>query len=259
MKFGLSSLYLINKPFRTLVNAIENSDVKYWEIADEDLTRLDNERIKLLNEIKSTRSLEYTVHAPFADTNIASFNQAVKQLVMKQLESSLRHAHLLESSLWIIHPGMHSGLTAIHPNEDFRINLKSLEYLAKKADDMGIKLAVENMPEPFPWLFKKVSEFEEFYRELGSEDIGIAFDAGHANTAGQIDDFLKHFANKIIHVHASDNDGTFDNHLPIGQGTINWKKIIDKLARNKFKGFIMVETLNDPMLDLKKLCSFYSE
>ena len=259
MQFGLSSIYLMNKPFKTLVNALEGSDVKYWEIADEDLTRLDNKRVKLLNEIKSTRNLQYTVHAPFADTNIASFNQPLKKLVMQQLERSLRNANLLESSVWVIHPGMHSGLTAIHPNEDLKINLKSLKYLAKKADDMGIKMAVENMPEPFPWLLKRASDFKEFYKELGSEEIGIAFDAGHANTAGQIDEILKYFTNKIIHVHASDNDGSFDDHLPIGQGTINWKKIVDKLARAKFNGFIMVETLENPIRDLEKLRSFYSE
>jgi len=258
MKFGLSSLYLMNKPFKTLVNTLQESDVENWEIVDEDLTKLDNKRVKLLNEIKSTKNLRYTVHAPFADTNIASFNQPLRKLVMKQLERSLSNAYLLESLVWVIHPGMHSGLTAIHPNEDAKINLASLKYLAKKADDTGVKITVENMPDPFPWLFKKASDFKEFYSELGSEDIGIAFDAGHANTVGQIDDFLKYSKDKIIHVHASDNDGSFDDHLQIGQGTINWRKIVDKLAEAKFKGFVMVETIENPIRDLEKLQSFYS-
>jgi len=258
MKIGLSSLFLVNKTFEDLRRAIKKFDVKYWEVVDEDALRLNKERVKILNELKSTSNIQYTVHAPFADANIASFNPAIRRLVLKQLENSLRYANLLEGKLWIFHPGMHTGLTPLHPGADLQISLQSIRYLLKKAGDLGIKIAIENMPGKSPCLSQQVAEFEQFYRELGNEPIGIALDVGHANTVGQVDLFLDSFMKKIVHVHVSDNDGSFDHHLPIGKGTINWKKIVATLTKNRFNGFVMIETLENPLADLKRFRELYS-
>jgi len=258
MKIGLSSLFLINKTFEALRRAIEKFDVKYWEVVDEDALRLNKGRVKILNELKSTSHLQYTVHAPFADTNIASFNPAIRRLVLKQLENSLQHAKLLEAKLWVFHPGMHTGLTPLHPGMDLQISLQSTRYLMKRADDLGIKIAVENMPKKSPCLCQQVAELEQFYRELGSESIGMVLDVGHANTVGQVDLFLGKFIKKIVHVHASDNDGSFDAHLSIGKGKIHWGKVLGTLTKNRFDGFLMVETSETPLDDLKRLVALYS-
>lgn len=258
MKIGLSSLFLINKTFEALRRAIEKFDVKYWEVVDEDALRLNKARVKILNELKSTSNLQYTVHAPFADANIASFNPAVRRLVLKQLETSLHHAKLLDAKLWIFHPGMHTGLSPLHPGVDSQISLQSIRYLMKRAGDLGIKIAVENMPTKSPCLYQQVAEVEQFYRELGSESIGMVLDVGHANTVGQVDMFLAKFIKKIVHVHASDNDGSFDSHLPIGKGKINWERVLATLTRNRFDGFLMIETLENPLEDFKRLLGLYS-
>ena len=55
-----------------------------------------------------------------------------------------------------------------------------------------------------------------FYRET-SLPVGIALDLGHANLEGQIEPFFKLLADKIVHIHASDNDGYDDQHLGIGK------------------------------------------
>lgn len=253
MKIGLSSLYLINTGFKGLEKVIEKSHVNYWEIVDEDLVKLNVRRVNVLKELKASFNLEYSVHAPFADTNIASFNPAVKRLVLKQLEKSLDYADLLGSQLWVLHPGMRTGLAALHPGEDVKINLHSIRYLAKKAENLGISIAVENMPEPFPWLLKKVAEFEQLFQELSEGNVGIALDLGHANTAGQISAFFEGLSDQIIHIHVSDNDGTFDYHQPIGKGNIDWGKVVETLVKKRFKGFVIVETIDDPLSDLKKL------
>lgn len=225
MKIGLSSLFLINKTFEAFRMAIEQLNVKYWEVVDEDALRLNKVRVKILNELKSTYNLQYTVHAPFADANIASFNPAIRRLVLKQLENSLQNAELLEAKVWVFHPGMHTGLTPLHPGMDLQISLQSTRHLMKKADDLDVKIAVENMPAKSPCLCQQVTELEQFYRELGSDSLGMVLDVGHANTVGQVDLFLGTFIKKIVHIHASDNDGSFDHHLSIGKGKINWEKL----------------------------------
>ena len=44
-----------------------------------------------------------------------------------------------------------------------------------------------------------------------------------------------------MHVHASDNRGRFDDHLPPGEGHIDWRDIRDSLRRAKFAGWVMLE------------------
>jgi len=43
-----------------------------------------------------------------------------------------------------------------------------------------------------------------------------------------VDEFLKDLS-QVIHVHLHDNKGRSDEHLSLGKGTIDWKKVIKKL------------------------------
>ena len=69
--------------------------------------------------------------------------------------------------------------------------------------------------------------------------MGFIFDVGHANTNGNVEDFLK-LKDKIIHAHFHDNHGERDEHLPVGNGTVPWKKVAD--AFQGFKGRIVTES-----------------
>lgn len=259
MKLGLSSLYLINQSFRTLVHAIEHSGVKYWEICDEDYLALNMKRIQILNELKASFGLEYVVHAPFGDLNIASLNPFFRRFMLKRLTRSLNFARLLGVRLWVFHPGAHSGLSILHPGKDLKVNLASVRNLLSIADDLGVSLSIENMPEPSTMILKRVKDFEEFYREMGEENIRIAFDVGHANTVGQVQGFLDRWGDKIMHVHVHDNCGALDEHLPIGKGTIDWSSLVSFLKKGQFRGLVMVETLESPLESFRKMENLYSK
>ena len=56
------------------------------------------------------------------------------------------------------------------------------------------------------------------------ENVGFIFDVGHANTNGNVESFLK-LKDKMIHTHVHDNHGERDEHLPVGNGTVPWKKV----------------------------------
>jgi sugar phosphate isomerase/epimerase len=73
----------------------------------------------------------------------------------------------------------------------------------------------------------------------GIEGIGMTFDFGHANTVGKVHDFLP-FVNKANHVHIHDNHGTFDEHLALGDGTINWD-VVGKTVAGNYSGVTVIE------------------
>ncbi|MEM3823900.1 MAG: TIM barrel protein, partial [Candidatus Bathyarchaeia archaeon] len=108
--------------------------------------------------------------------------------------------------------------------------------------DYGVKVAIENVPEPYPFLMKNVENFRKFYEEV-EEDVGLALDVGHANLNGQIELFLEYFSDRITHIHAHDNDGREDQHLGIGFGTVNWEKIAKLLKKIPYNGTAVVESI----------------
>ena len=73
--------------------------------------------------------------------------------------------------------------------------------------------------------------------------MGLALDIGHANTYGQVEDFLTKFSDKIVHVHAHDNLGEIDQHLGIGYGNIDWEKAAKLLKRANFDKTIIIESV----------------
>jgi sugar phosphate isomerase/epimerase len=105
-----------------------------------------------------------------------------------------------------------------------------------------VNIAVENVPEPYPFLMKSVEHFAKFYEEI-NEDIGLVFDVGHANLNGQIERFLTVFKDKIVHIHAHDNDGKDDQHLGIGLGNIDWSNVANLLRKISYDKIVIIESV----------------
>jgi sugar phosphate isomerase/epimerase len=45
----------------------------------------------------------------------------------------------------------------------------------------------------------------------------------------------------IIHVHANDNFGEKDEHLPLGRGNIAWEDFFNVLEKHKYRGMVVIE------------------
>ena len=66
---------------------------------------------------------------------------------------------------------------------------------------------------------------------------------------------IKKFNKKLIHIHLHDNDGKEDQHLTIGKGNINWKKVIKVLKKyyNKTITLEVFESKKERVLSKTKL------
>jgi sugar phosphate isomerase/epimerase len=254
-KIGLSMLYCLNEFFKKIPAQILESETAYIEVVDDGFHTLSKQRVQTLKEIGESYNISYSVHAPFADINIASPSKTMLNAMLKRLEKSMAYASALNASIWVFHPGLKTGVSMFYPRMDWLQNLKTTRLLLKKAKDYGVKIAIENVPEPYPFLMKSVEDFLKFYEEI-NEDIGLVFDVGHANLNGQIGSFLTTFRDKIVHVHLHDNDGKADQHLGIGYGTINWEnvaKLFKKISYEKILIIESVEHVKESMQKLKKL------
>jgi len=252
-RIGLSMLYMLSESFNNMTKQLAKVGTSFVEVVDDGTHTLNKKRVTTLNKVGKSKGLHYSVHAPFADINVASPSKAMLKASMKRLKQSMQNAHDLEAYLWILHPGNKSGISAFYPGLDWQQNLASIRELHEIASNLGLKMAMENLPEKYNFLMKTPEDFVRFYSETGLEDIGIVLDTGHANLDRQILPFLEKLPSKIAHIHVSDNHGETDEHLGIGDGSIDWEQFVKALRIIGFSGTVLTESVFSAEKTLKKL------
>jgi sugar phosphate isomerase/epimerase len=238
-KLGLSMLYCLGESFKRMTFEIPKAGTAYVEIVDDGLHVLNKKRTAMLNEIGRSCGIKYTVHAPFAGINIALPSKPLLHATMKRLKESIVNASAIDCQMWVFHPGMKTGISMFYPGADWVRNLEGVRLLTRFADDLHVKISIENVMNPF--VLKSVQEFKRFYKEV-DEDIGLALDTGHANLIGQLGSFLTEFPDKIVHIHAHDNLGKEDQHLGIGYGNIDWNMVSALLKKAGYDKVVVVES-----------------
>ena len=257
MKLGVSTLFCLSKPLEEALEKIKHLGVHHVELTDDGSHVLTRHRIKFLREVKDSYGWRFSVHAPFSDVNIAAYDESLRRAVLRRLERSIEFAAVVESDVWIFHPGATTALEGFYPGKSWEVNLESVERLCKTAEEFGVDAAIENVPEPFPFLLKSVEDFKRFYSELGKE-LMMTLDIAHSNIRGETEKFLKQLGEKIVHIHVSDNMGDQDTHLQVGLGTVRWFEVMETIKRMGFRGMIIIESyrgIQNSLKLLKKLIS----
>jgi sugar phosphate isomerase/epimerase len=257
-EIGLSMLYCLGEPFKKMTEHLVKAETAYIEIVDDGFHTLNKQRVSILKSIGESYGLKYSVHTPFADVNIASPSKPLLKAMLKRMKESISYASTLNAYMWVFHPGLKTGVSMFYPDMDWFQNLKTIRILLKIADDYGVKIAIENVPEPYPFLMKSVEDFTKFYEEI-NEDVGLVFDVGHANLNGQIERFLTVFEDKIVHMHLHDNYGKSDQHLGIGFGNIDWKNVAATLERISYDKVVIIESVEHVEESKQKLKQLFAQ
>ncbi len=251
-KIGLSMLYCLGEPFNKMVHRLSTVTTPYIEVVDDGLHTLSKKRVAILNEAAKSKSIEFTVHSPFADINIASPNKPMLKATIKRLKQSMTYANALNAKLWVLHPGSKTGISMFYPEADWKQNVISLQNIQSIAEEYGVTVAIENLPEKYGFLMKTPEDFQRLYKETNLP-IGIALDVGHANLEAQVEPFLIKLPSKITHLHLSDNSGIEDQHLGIGYGAINWQWLAQSLKRINYRQIVITESVEHVEESIQKL------
>jgi sugar phosphate isomerase/epimerase len=138
--------------------------------------------------------------------------------------------------------------------------VKSLRELVEYGRRYNVEIMLENAAEK-----GEITELKDLkYIVDRVPGLKIHLDVGHAFIYGgmkNIENCIKTFKNKIVHIHMHDNHGKTDEHLPIGAGSIDYKKVIKLLKDIKYNKTITFEVfskdldlLESSMKKVKKLC-----
>ncbi|MGY0490725.1 sugar phosphate isomerase/epimerase family protein [Streptomyces sp. WG-D5] len=117
----------------------------------------------------------------------------------------------------------------------------ALTPVLEAADAAGVPLAVE--PEP-GHLLGTLADFHRFRRDLGSpEPLGLTLDIGHCQCLEPLSpaECVREAAPWLRHVQIEDMRRGVHEHLPFGEGDIDFPPVLDALAATGYRGLTVVE------------------
>lgn len=241
-KIGYSDLALLTQPVEeNIEKLIEHGadeiellmDGIKWDDMDEQIKNIK----KLYNEHE--RQLTFTIHPPAWDINLTSENKAIRQVSFEEYKRAIEFASDLEAKHVVIHPGF-----CFSPAFDKQIAQKrAKDYIAdlcKIAKPLGVELAIENVGYKGTSIFTQ-QEYTEFLNDL-DETATYLIDTGHAHlNHWNIPEMIRTVKTRLHSLHLHDNSANSDEHLPIGEGTLNWKLIFEALSEIEGKCNLILE------------------
>lgn len=183
----------------------------------------------------------YSFHAPFADhIDITSPNERHREVAFGELVTAAEAAARLGCRYIVIHPGPErSDLPPGEHLQRLENAARVLDQVALRCREFGLGLVLENM---LPHLFSgQVRDLMWILGCLEASDVGVCLDTGHAYLSRGLHGVAHKLLGHLWMVHCSDNRGQYDDHLPPGQGDIDWEKLLLQLARRNFRGALMLE------------------
>lgn len=95
-------------------------------------------------------------------------------------------------------------------------------------------------------LFGNTSDILWILDALNGIEVGVCFDTGHAFLSGEMANLIRKLAGHLKMVHAHDNRGHFDDHLPPGDGSLDWQPFLRQLMQGGFQGALILEMAGTP-------------
>ena len=234
MKIGASTLAGIEFELEKTLDFIENLGIEYAELVHQYPAEF------IDTEILESYSLKYSIHAPFMDVNIASLQDQSRLNSIDQIKSSIDLANEINAEAVVVHP----GVTSFLPNKYFKKEVyefanQSIKEIGDYAKDLGVLATIENMPNFESMIYQNIVDLNQL---LVENEMHMTLDIGHANHVGYAPDEM--IFDSIKHVHVHDNLGDDDSHLPLGEGSIDLKYIINTLESKNYDGIYILE-VND--------------
>ncbi|WP_135609458.1 sugar phosphate isomerase/epimerase family protein [Methanococcoides sp. AM1] len=173
-------------------------------------------------ELAYSYNMKYTVHAPSTDMNLSSLREPIRLAAISLVKEMADICNELDSDVLVVHPGYFSyPVDMIHAQRAFERSILDLEGISK---DTGVRICIENMPKWDCFLLR--------HPELDLGSNGFTLDVGHANTLGNLNNFLD-MGESISHFHLHDNNGEIDDHFFIGGGNIDFSSFSGLLNKSK--------------------------
>jgi len=186
-------------------------------------------------------------HAPFADRiDITALDSEARAVAVRELIAAAEAAAVMGVESLVLHPGPERE--GRPPEAEFLERMRhaadSLNQVADRCCELGVHLVLENMLPHL--LFGHINDMLYLLGSIRTCDVGACLDTGHAFLARELPTVIHKLSGHLHMVHVNDNRGDRDDHLPPGQGNIDWAWVLRELRQSGFKGPLILELSSHP-------------
>jgi sugar phosphate isomerase/epimerase len=191
--------------------------------------------VQYIKEVLNTNGLTVnSIHCPFYRQieeakngkwlNITSLNDDLRKESVEWIKRAISLAEMIPYNYAVLHFG---DINDINVSDLlFRAGAESIEMLVNHAEQYHVAIALENIPNKIATSGMLIN-FIEQYGFKGK--IVICIDTGHAAMEGDVVEKIQTLGKLIKTVHLHDTLNFKDEHLPPGEGILEWKKILSAL------------------------------
>ncbi len=218
-------------------------NVELWGHPDH-ANLLDSRLVAQLRELKSEFNF-VSFHPPArGEWAIDSLVQSRRQKTFDKLRRVIDQALQLGVNSMVLHPG------SKRPQKDFttrRVLASVADFLDRLLDFLStrpLQLCLENtLPHHLGGRFSELKWLDNHTES----DFMVTLDTSHAFLGETpINKYIKYFGSRIRHIHLSDNHGKRDDHLPPGEGKINFPAVLRDLYQYGYVEYWLLEVLKVP-------------
>jgi len=194
----------------------------------EDLDACDETEAKGLAETLHQKGLECTIHGPFMDLSPGGVDRRIKEVTLDRFSRTIELAALFKPRAIVFHPGYEKWKFDGNVNLWFESSLATWSPLVKEAKERNLTLAIENVFEENP------DSLRMLLQEIDSPHFRFCFDAGHHHVFSRspLPVWMEALSNYLFEVHLHDNHGEMDDHLPMGEGSFDFRQLFNLFSQN---------------------------
>jgi sugar phosphate isomerase/epimerase len=188
----------------------------------------------LLHSIHTPFSTDYQAGGGSGWLSIGDPEKLKREKALDEIRWALELAEKIPFPYAIVHMGS--------PDDPYTLKhleaiYYSLEILIPFARDRGVRLALENIPNPL----SPMEKILRFLEEAQLAHVGICFDSGHSNLLASPAEEIEMAGSKIVTTHLHDNHGQKDEHLLPFEGSIAWPRVLESLDKTNYRGCLLLE------------------
>ncbi len=215
--------YLVEKTGR-LIDMGVNPEVFMDGFFIEEARAGDLERIR---NAFAEKGLTITLHGPYADINPGSREEKTRLLTVEAYDKLFRVVEILRPVTVVLHAGYHERKYKGDKGLWLSQSLKTWPEFIERAGRAGSVIAVENIFEREPSTLRLLMD------EIPSPHFGVCLDAGHMRVFSEVDaeEWFASLGPRVAEVHLHDNHGRHDDHLPMGEGSIDFERFMSLMAK----------------------------
>lgn len=217
-----------------------------------------------IKRIKAELQVGFTLHAPITDINLGSVNRRIREASIADVKDALEFAREIGASAVALHAS--PGILAMPGGKwsqevqapaiqgelarQEELMVRAVKELADLAPD--VLICLENLVYPHE-LYRSPEELRGLIGKVNRSNVRLTLDVGHAVVSGHNPlDFINQLYEHLYHVHLHDNHGFVDEHLPLGQGVIDYVGIIQSLKQRGYQGAVTFEFVVENPSDYAK-------